>query len=166
MQITDLLAQSGALQSVARDLGINENQAQQGAAALLPALLEGFQRPAQPGAQGGLGDLLGQLGGGLLEQVLSPQRTDPGAGNAVLGQIFGNKETSRQVAADAAAGSGLDPALLRQMLPLLAMAVAGFMNRQPGGAAGADNPAGNPGESLGGGLGGLLGQVLGGLTRR
>lgn len=161
MQITDLLAQSGALQSVARDLGINENQAQQGAAALLPALLEGFQQPAQPG-QGGLADLLGQLGGDLLEQVLSPQRTDPGAGNAVLGQIFGNKETSRQVAADAAAGTGLDPALLRKMLPLLAMAVAGFMSRPSGAAAGGNSPAGD----LGGGLGGLLGQVLGGLTRR
>lgn len=134
MQITDLLAQSGAFQSVARDLGIDESQAQSGAAALLPALLEGFQRPAQPGL-GGLGEL--------------------------LGQIFGNKDTSRQVAADAAAGTGLDPALLRKMLPLLAMAVAGFMSRQPG-AAETDSPAGG----LSGGLGGLLGQVLGGLTRR
>lgn len=155
MKITDMLAQTGALQSVARDLGIREDQAVNGAEALLPAILGGFKRQAQaqPGGLGGLGDLLGQLGGGgLLEQVLAPQPTDPNAGNEVLGQIFGSKEVSRTVAQDAASRSGLDPALLRQMLPLLAMAVAGFMSRQ--GGAQAATPSG-------GGLGDLLGGLLG-----
>lgn len=156
MQITDLLAQTGALQSVARDLGIREEQATSGAEALLPAILGGFKRQAQPAGLGGLGDLLGQLGGpGLLDQVLSAQPTDAGAGNEVLGQIFGSKDVSRTVAQDAAARSGLDPALLRKMLPLLAMAVTGFMARQNAGSA----PAA---ASPGGGLGDLLGGLLGG----
>lgn len=158
MQITDMLAQAGALQSVARDLNIPETQVASGAEALLPAILGGFKRQAQPGGLGGLGDLLGQLGGGgLLDQILTPQRTDPGAGNDVLGQIFGSKDVSRTVAQDAAARSGLDPALLRKMLPLLAMAVAGFMARQNGGAT-----TGAASAPTGGGLGDLLGGLLGG----
>ncbi len=158
MQITDMLAQAGALQSVARDLNIPETQVASGAEALMPAILGGFKRQAQPAGLGGLGDLLGQLGGGgLLDQILTPQRTDPGAGNDVLGQIFGSKEVSRTVAQDAAARSGLDPALLRKMLPLLAMAVAGFMARQKGGAT-----TGAASAPTGGGLGDLLGGLLGG----
>jgi hypothetical protein len=58
------------------------------------------------------------------------------------------------VAQDAASRSGLDPSLLKKMLPMLAMLVAGYMARQGGGAA----PAG----PARGGLGGLLGGLLGG----
>lgn len=158
MQITDLLAQMGGLQSIARELGVSESQAASGAGALVPAILGGFkkQAQAQPSGLGGLGDLLGQLGGGgLLDQVLAPQPTDTSAGNEVLGQIFGSKEVSRTVAQDAAAQTGLDPALLKKMLPMLAMLVAGLMARQGGSAAA--EPA--PGD---GGIGGLLGGLLGG----
>ena len=73
MQMTEILAQMGGLQSMARELGVSESQASQGADALLPALLGGFMKQAQPaGGGGGLGALLGQLGGsGLLDDVLS-----------------------------------------------------------------------------------------------
>ena len=124
MQITDILAQMGGLQSVARELGVSETEVANGADALLPAILGGFkkQAQAQPAGMEGLGGLLGQLGGGgLLDQVLGPQSTDPGAGNDVLGQIFGSKDVSRSVAQNAASQTGLSPDLLKQMLPLLAM---------------------------------------------
>ena len=90
-----------------------------GAEALVPAILGGVKKQVQTqaGSPGGLGGLLTQLGGGLLENVLSPQPTDVGLGNNVLGQIFGSKDVSRAVAANAAAQSGLDPALLKKMLP-------------------------------------------------
>jgi hypothetical protein len=161
MQITDILARMGGLQSIARELGISESQAASGAAALAPAILGGFkkQAQAQPAGLEGLGGLLGQLGGGgLLDDVLGPQPTDVSRGNDVLGQIFGSKDVSRTVAANAASQSGLDPAVLRKMLPMLAMLVAGFMAKQQGAAAG---PA-SPGGGLGGLLGGLLGQAGGG----
>jgi hypothetical protein len=65
--------------------------------------------------------LLNQLGGGgLLDQVLSPQPTDVSQGNNVLGQIFGSKDVSRAVAQNASAQSGLEPGLLQKMLPMLA----------------------------------------------
>ncbi|HET7794862.1 MAG TPA: DUF937 domain-containing protein [Rhizobacter sp.] len=161
MQITDILAQMGGLQSMARELGVSEAQAASGAEALLPAILGGLkkQTQAQPDGLGGLGDLLGQLGGGgLLDNVLSPQPTDVSQGNEVLGQIFGSKDVSVAVANNASAQSGLDPALLKQMLPLLAMLVTGFMAKQHG----APSQGAAPGGGGLGGLGDLLGGLLGG----
>jgi hypothetical protein len=157
MQITDVLARMGGLQSIARELGVSEGQAADGAEALLPAILGGFkkQAQAQPSGLDGLAGVLGQLGGGgLLDNVLSPQPTDVSRGNDVLGQIFGSREVSRTVAADAASRSGLDPSLLKQMLPMLAMLVAGFMSKQQAGGAPAQSPSGGLGDLLGGLLGG------------
>jgi hypothetical protein len=166
MQITDMLAQTGGLQAMARELGVSEAQAARGTAALLPALLGGFkkQAQAQPVGLEGLSGLLGQLGGGsLLDEVLEPQPTDVRRGNDVLGQIFGSQDVSRAVAQNAAAQSGLAPALLKKMLPLLAMLVAGYMAKQPGAGAEAQ-PSSAQASSEGGGLGGLLGSLLGGQT--
>jgi hypothetical protein len=157
MQLTDILAEVGGLQSIARELGVSETQATSGAEALLPAILGGFKRQAQAQPTGleGLGSLLGQLGGGgLLDNVLSPQPTDVSRGNDVLGEIFGSKDVSRAVAQNAASQSGLDSSLLKKMLPMLAMLVAGFMAKQQGGA--------EPQPSASSGLGGLLGGLLGG----
>ena len=165
MQITDILAQAGGVQAMARELGISEAEAAQGAAALAPAILGGFkkQAQAQPTGLEGLGGLLGQLGGGsLLSQVLAPEPTDVSRGNDVLGQIFGSKDVSRTVAQNAASQSGLEPSLLKKMLPMLAMLVAGYMAKQGSGA----NPAqASPGGGLGDVLGGLLGGQASGAGR-
>lgn len=158
MQITDLLSKVGGLQSMARELGISEAQAATAAEALAPAVLGGFQKQAQASPTGaeGLAGMLGQLGGGaLLDNVVSAEPTDVNRGNQVLGQIFGSKETSRTVAQSASAKTGLDPTLLKKMLPMLAMVVAGYMAKQRN----ADAP--QAGKS-GGGLGDLLGGMLGG----
>lgn len=166
MQITDILAQMGGLQSIAKELGVSETQAASAAEALAPAILGGFKKQAQsqPGGLEGLGGLLGQLGGsGLLDQVLSPQPTEVSRGNDVLGQIFGSKDVSRAVAQNAAAQSGLDPSLLKKMLPMLAMLVTGYMAKQSGaGTAAAQQVPTEGGGLLGGGLGGLLGGLLSG----
>ena len=165
MNITDILAQTGGLQSMARELGVSEEQAATGAAALLPAILGGFkkQAQAQPSGLDGLGGLLGKLGGGaLLDDVVSPQPTNVARGNDVLGQIFGSKDVSRTVAQSAASTSGLDPSILKKMLPMLAMLVAGYMAKQRSAGAGAADQAAPSGGGLGGGLGGMLGGMLGG----
>jgi hypothetical protein len=156
MEMTDILARMGGLKSMASELGVSEGEAREGAEALLPAILGGFKKQAQgqPAGIEGLGGLLGQLGGGsLLDQVLGTQPTNVSHGNEVLGQIFGSREVSRTVAQSAAARSGLDPSLLKQMLPMLAMMVAGFMAKQGAGAA--------PSQPDGGGLGGILGGLIG-----
>lgn len=162
MNITDILAQMGGLQSIAKELGISESQATSGAEALAPAILGGFkkQAQAQPTGLEGLGGLLGQLGGGgLLDSVLSPEPTNVSQGNDVLGQIFGSKDVSRTVAQSASSQTGIDAGVLKKMLPLLAMMVAGYMAKQRDGSASAA-----PAEGAGGGLGGMLGSIPGGLT--
>ncbi len=153
MNLTDILAQAGGIESMAKELGVPPAIAQQGANALLPAILGGFKKQAQSGGgMEGLGGLLGQLGGGgLLDSVLGSGPTPVNQGNDVLGQIFGSKDVSRTVAGQAATQTGLDSGLLKKMLPILAMMVAGYMAKQGGG----------PSEG-GGGLGGMLGNVLGG----
>lgn len=133
MQITDILAKMGGLQSIARELDIDETQAASGAEALMPAILGGFKKQAQSQPKGleGLGGLLGQLGGGgLFDQVLAAQPTDVSRGNNILGTIFGSKDVSRAVAQNAASQSGLDQTLLKKMLPMLAMLVTGYMAKQ------------------------------------
>lgn len=153
MNIPDLLQQMGGVQSLARQLGVSDGEAQRGAEALLPAILGGMKKQAQAEPQGvsGLGGLLGQLGGGgLLDQVLEGQSADSGAGNNILGQIFGSKDVSRTVASNAAASSGLDAGLLQKMLPVLTMMVTGYMSKMSAGG------------QQSGGLGNLIGGLLGG----
>ena len=151
MGILDMIGGTGGLQSIARELGIDESQVSAAAAELLPAILGGMkkQTQAQPtGLEGLLGVLGGLGGGGLLDDVLGPQPTNVNRGNDLLGQIFGSRDVSRTVAGSAATRTGLDPALLKRMLPMLAMLVAGYLSRQATASAA---------PQLGPGMGGMAG---------
>lgn len=159
--ILDMLGGPAGIAQMAREIGVDQSMVQQGAAALLPAVLGGFkkQATAQPQGLDGLVGMLGGMGGGgLLDAVLAPQATPVDQGNQVLGQIFGSKDVSRTVASQASAQTGVSADLLKKLLPMVAMAAAGFMAKQASAGSAAAPQAG------GGGLGGLLGQVMGGLT--
>ncbi|HKW13316.1 MAG TPA: DUF937 domain-containing protein [Candidatus Krumholzibacteria bacterium] len=165
MDIKDILAQTGGLQSMAQELGIDEAQASSGTAALLPAILGGFKKQAQSQSGGleGLGGMLGKLGGsGLLENVLSSHPTDVSQGNNVLAQIFGSKDVSRAVSQQASTRSGVDPATLKKMLPMVAMMVAGYMasHKSATQAQAAAQPKGGLSSLLGGIFGGGSGNAL------
>ena len=159
MDINQMLQQTNAVGAIARELGIDPATAEAGAAALMPQILSGFQQPAavaataaaaEPQAFGGLGGLLGTItsmgGGALLDNVTSNAPTQVSQGNEILGQIFGSKDGSRAVAAQAAQESGVEPSILKKMLPVLAMAAAGYVMKNAGKEGG-----------LGGALGGMLG---------
>ncbi len=169
MDMMSILNQAGGIGAIARELGVDEGTAQAGAAALLPAILGGFKGQAQAnpnGLEGLVGMLGGMGGGGLLESVLAPAPSNVDAGNNVLGQIFGSKDVSRTVADHAAGQTGLSSDLLKKMLPLIAMAVAGYMAQK--GGAGGGMLGGLLGAAMGGGgqsggMGGMLGNVLGGM---
>ncbi len=163
MDLMNVLLQSGGVEAIAKQLGVPPAMAEMGAKALLPAVVGGFNKqasaPAAAASEGGLGSLINILGGlgggGLATNVLGDEPTDVNKGNDILGQIFGSKDVSRTVAGHAAGQTGLDPALLKQMLPILAMLVGGYMSHKAGvGVPQQDN--------AGGGLGGLLGSILGG----
>ena len=168
MSLTSMLQQSGAIDSMARELNIDSQTAQTGAAALLPAIVAGMGRSAA-GSQGlgGLGGLIGGMGGGgLLESVLGAQPTNVSQGNDILGSIFGSKDTSRGVASEVSAMTGIDENILKKMLPILAMAAAGYMAKQAAGGRGGLPGVAAGGGGLGGGLGGILGSIVGGMARR
>jgi len=185
MDLMNALAQAGGVDAISRELGVDQATARSGLGALLPAVADGMrgQAAASPQGFGGLGSILADFGGGgLLSNVLAPEPTKLDRGNQVLGQIFGNKDNSRAVAADAAQKSGVSPDLLKKMLPIVAMLVAGYLAKQHGSAgAGTATGAAPPldggilGQILGGlggaggaagGGGGILGSILGGLTKR
>ncbi|WP_120716147.1 DUF937 domain-containing protein [Tsuneonella amylolytica] len=176
MNLSQMLQQTGAIDSMASELGVDRSTAQTAAGALLPAIVAGLGR-SQVGAggacsdgTGGLGSVLGgALGGGLLDSVLGSSPTPTRQGNDILGQIFGTKDVSRGVAEEVAGSTGLPPELLKKMLPILAMAVVGYLMKGHGNPAAA--PSGQPGAGAGGGalggpLGGILGQVVTGMLRR
>ena len=160
MSLAQMLQQSGAIESMARELDIDEQTARTGAGALLPAIVAGMGRTTSGSSGlGGIGGLIGGLGGGgLLESVLGGGPTDTSKGNDILGNIFAGKETSRGVASEVSAITGIDEGLLKKMLPILAMAVAGYMAKQATG--------GGQSQPSGGGLGGVLGSIVGGLASR
>ena len=180
MNINDMLQQTGAVDAISRELGVDSATAEAGAKALLPSILSAFQNPvttsetdttAAPSAfpgLGGLGSLLGVIGslggGGLLDNATSSEPTDVGKGNEILGQIFGSKDGSRAIAASASAQSGVQPSLLKRMLPLVAMIAAGYVMkhaRQGSAPVGQTEAAGTSSGSQPGERGGLLGEILG-----
>ncbi|MEP3420379.1 MAG: DUF937 domain-containing protein [Erythrobacter sp.] len=183
MSLAAMLQQTGAITSMARELGVDENTAKTAAGALLPAIVAGMGRSATggtstPDPMGGLGSLAGAilggggssggglggalaggLGGGLLDAVLGTSPTPTAPGNDILGNIFGSKDVSRSVAGEVASLTGIDEGLLKKMLPILAMAVAGYMAKEATGGAGAQSGGSNP-------LGGILGSIVGGMMSR
>ena len=186
MSLVKMLQSTGAITSMAKELGVDEGTATTAAGALLPAIVAGMGRSATggtttPDPMGGLGSLAGailgggssggsssggalgglggMLGGALLDQVLGNSPTPRQPGNDILGNIFGSKDVSRSVAGSVAEVTGLDENMLKQMLPILTMAVAGYMAKQATGGAAS---SGGSGESP---LGGILGSIVGGLMR-
>lgn len=187
MSLVQMLKNTGAITSMARELGVDEGTATTAAGALLPAIVAGLGRSATggtttPDPMGGLGNLAGAilgggsssgasssgaglaglLGGALLDQVLGSEPTPTQPGNAILGAIFGSKDVSRSVAGSVADVTGIDEGLLKRMLPLLTMAVAGYMAKQATGS-GARNATGNAASESP--LGGILGSIVSGLMR-
>ena len=183
MNLNQILQQTGVVDSMARELNIDPAMAMVATGALLPAIVAGLGRTTTQAAPsgGGLGDILGGLVGGgsggaaagglggiggiLLDQVLQQDPTPTQAGNDILGQIFGSKEVSRGVADEVAGSTGIPAAIIKQMLPILAMAVVGYMMKgNKGGVAAPADSAG--GGALGSALGSILGQALSGMSRR
>ncbi|AMY10557.1 hypothetical protein LuPra_03793 [Luteitalea pratensis] len=152
-----------AVDQISRQFGLDAAQAQSALSALLPTVAAGVQRNAAGGP--GLDALLGSLAGaGVSRYAEDPSQLAEQAavdhGNGILGQIFGSKDVSRQVALRAAAQSGVGPEILKAMLPMVATLVMGALAK--GGSGGALAQAGQPQVGAGGGLLDMLTPVLDG----
>lgn len=153
-----------AVTQISRQLGLDPSQTKSALDALLPTVAAGFQRNAAASPQG-LEGLLGALtGAGAARYVDDPSQlaAAAGDGNSILGQIFGSKDVSREVAARASAQTGLGPEVLKAMLPMVATLVMGAMAK--GAFSGAASAA--PGQpqvtaaKAGGGLLDMLSPML------
>jgi hypothetical protein len=152
--------------AVGRQFGLDEEQTRVALDALVPVVAAGMRRTAQ--SPEGLQEVLRQaLTGGYGatlddDQAVSFDRAKPG-GDEVLGQIFGDKQVSREVAQQLSATSGVGAAILKKLLPIVATMVLGALAKKMGsGGAMAGEQVPQPRSDGGGGLGDILRDVLGG----
>ena len=172
LPLFDMLAQAQngqGMELLAKQFNLSQQQAQLAVEALLPAFSQGLKRnTADPS---GLGSFLSAMASGDHAKYFENAGNAFSAqgvrqGNDVLGQLFGSKDLSRAVAAQAAQATGIGQQVLQQMLPVIASMVMGGLfkqstNQMPAaGAAGAgNNPLAEIIEQMmkQGGLGGMLG---------
>lgn len=145
-------AQNGnAVEAMARQFGLAQEQAAKAVAALMPAFSEGFKRNAANPYD--LAAFMKALTTGEhakyfedIGKAFTPQGM--AEGNGILGHLFGNKEVSRAIAARAAQMTGIGQEIYKQMLPVMASALMGGLFKQtlapffPG--AGAGTTSANP----------------------
>lgn len=147
---------------LASQFGLSPDQANAAVGALLPAVLGGIQKQEDAGGLGGLASIVQGMG--------APEQ-DVDSGNNILGQIFGSKDVSREVASQASAKTGISDTILKAMLPVIAGLVAQQVAKRMGGGA-LGGIAGALVASMMGGSsaaaapagGGGLGDILGGLA--
>lgn len=151
-------AQNGnAIGQMARQFGLSQKQTEDALAALMPAFSIGLKRNASDPM--GVGAFLQALATGdhaKYFEDMSRAFTPPGIeeGNGILGHLFGSKEVSRAVAAQAAQMTGLGQEILKQMLPVIASTMMGGLYKQSTGQLSAAM------SSLGAAQGNVIGQVI------
>lgn len=159
-------AQGGqGLGQLARQVGIDQDQASGLAEMLAPAIAQGAKRRAQKGGlEAVLGQLMGEAQGGYLDDpAAAAAPAGQAQGQQFLDQILGSRQASGELAATAAQRSGLDLGAVAQFLPALAAMLQGGMQRSlPDSSIQNMISGGGPGAAGGsGGAGGLLGAIGG-----
>jgi hypothetical protein len=136
MPLFDLIAkaQNGqGMELLARQFNLNQQQTQLAMEALLPAFSEGLKRNTSDPM--GMGGFLQAMGSGnhakYFEDATNAfSQSGVSDGNGILGHLFGNKDVSRAVAAQAASATGIGSEILKQMLPVIASMVMGGLFKQ------------------------------------
>jgi len=147
---TLLSGQNGNIvNQLTEQFGLDNNQVEAAMKQMVPALSGGIKKQAQNP----------QAAQNIMQRIQNTQapanfgtQEITAQGNEILGQVFGNKDISRQVTGRAAQQTGIDQSVLKQMLPVLATTVMGNLGGQP--AQPQAQPQ-NPAQ-------GLLNQVMGG----
>ena len=178
LPLFDMLAQAQngqGIDALARQFNLSQQQAQAAVEALLPAFSQGLKRnTADPYGIGAFVQAVASGNHGKYfedaAKAFAPQGVDEG--NGILGHLFGSKEVSRAVAAQAAQATGLGQQLLQQMLPVIASMVMGGLAKQVSGQATGQAAGQATGQSGGaqvaGGFGAdnPLGQILGEIMKQ
>jgi hypothetical protein len=139
-----LQAQNGnAMDAMARQFGLAQEQTAKAMAALTPAFASGFKRNTTNPYD--FSTLLSAMSSGNyakyfedMNSAFTPQGIADG--NQVLQQLFGSKEVSRAIAAQAAQLTGIGQDILKQMMPVMADTMMGGLFKQATGQFGGVNP--------------------------
>jgi len=127
-------AQNGnAIETMARQFGLAQEQATKAVAALMPAFSEGFKRnAANPYDMAAFMQALTSGEHAKYFEDMSKAFTPQGLadGNGILGHLFGNKDVSRAIAAQAAQMTGIGQEIYKQMLPVMASTLMGGLFKQ------------------------------------
>lgn len=122
-----------AMEALARQFNLAQEQTAQAVAALMPAFSSAFKR--QSGTPFDLMKLMQQAASGNyatyfedLTRAFTPKGMSDG--QAALGAIFGSEEIARAVADQAARFTGLSQDVLKQMMPALADTMLGGLFKQ------------------------------------
>lgn len=142
-------AQNGmAMDAMAKQYGLAQEQAAKAVAALMPAFASGFKRnTTNPYDLSALMQAMTSGNYAKYFEDMSSAFTPQGIadGNQVLQQLFGSKEVSRAIAAQAAQLSGIGQDILKQMMPAMADTLMGGLFKQTAGQfPGANAFAGSP----------------------
>jgi hypothetical protein len=130
-------AQNGqATEAMARQFGLAQEQMREALTALMPAFSSGLKRTAanpydfstlmQAAASGDYAKYFEDMSKAFTPQGIAD-------GNVILGQLFGSKDVSRAIAAQAAQFSGIGQDIFKQMMPIVANATVGGFFRQMAG---------------------------------
>jgi len=133
-------AQDGkAMESIAGQFNLAQEQATKAMAALMPAFSSGLKRNASNPYD--MSQLFAAMTSGAyakyfedLGKAFTPQGVADG--NSVLERLFGSKEVSRAVAAQAEQMTGIGQEIFKQMLPAMASAIMGGLFKQSMGQMG------------------------------
>jgi len=132
------LRRSGGINAIARHLGMSPADAGAGIAALLPMLIRGL-RDYGAKAGGGEAGLIGLLAlfrefgdGDLAADVMGPNRLDVSAGNRLLERLLGDGVEAATDEAERSTDVARD--VLEELLPPLAMLVAGYIAARAAGS--------------------------------
>jgi hypothetical protein len=136
LPLIDMMMKAGggdAMQTMARQFGLSQQQAMSAVEALMPAFSVGLKRNAADPM--GMGAFMQALGTGNHANYFDnvSKAFDPAGiadGNGILGHLFGSKDVSRAVAQQAAAATGIGSEILKQMLPALASMIMGGLAKQ------------------------------------
>jgi hypothetical protein len=127
-------AQNGAAtEAMAKQFNLAQEQATKAMAALMPAFSSGFKRSATDPYNfvGVMQDISSGNYAKYFEDMTKAFTPEGIAdGNAVLGRLFGSKEVSRAIAAQAAQMTGIGQEIYKRMLPAMADTLMGGLFKE------------------------------------
>ncbi|MEP1443762.1 MAG: DUF937 domain-containing protein [Hyphomicrobiales bacterium] len=118
----------GAVDTLGKQFGLSQAQTEQALELMMPAFSNGLKRnTSDPMA---LMNFMSALSSGRHQQYhdnpAQAFRSEAmGEGNAILGHLFGSKDTSRALADQMSLSSGIGSSILKQMLPVVASMIMG-----------------------------------------